>query len=48
MVIRGYLTGHAWLTYKLGKRVLCGESMPDGMREHDAFPEPIITPATKA
>jgi phosphoribosylaminoimidazole-succinocarboxamide synthase len=48
MVIRGYLTGHAWRTYKLGKRVLCGESMPDGMREHDAFPEPIITPATKA
>jgi phosphoribosylaminoimidazole-succinocarboxamide synthase len=48
MVIRGYLTGHAWRTYKSGKRVLCGESMPDGMREHDAFPEPIITPATKA
>lgn len=48
MVIRGYLTGHAWRTYKNGKRVLCGELMPNGMREHDPFPEPIITPATKA
>lgn len=48
MVIRGYLTGHAWRTYKSGARSLCGESMPEGMNEHDAFPVPIITPATKA
>jgi phosphoribosylaminoimidazole-succinocarboxamide synthase len=48
MVIRGYLTGHAWREYKSGQRVLCGVSMPDGMKEHDRFPEPIITPATKA
>ncbi|MAI22778.1 MAG: phosphoribosylaminoimidazolesuccinocarboxamide synthase [Crocinitomicaceae bacterium] len=48
MVIRGYLTGHAWRTYSSGKRVLCGEAMPDGMQEHDRFPQPIITPATKA
>ncbi len=48
MVIRGYLTGHAWRTYKSGKRVLCGVQMPDGMKEHQKFPEPIITPSTKA
>lgn len=48
MVIRGYLTGHAWRTYNSGLRTLCGVPMPEGMREHDAFPEPIITPATKA
>ncbi len=48
MVIRGYLTGHAWRTYKSGNRTLCGESMPEGMKEHDAFETPIITPATKA
>lgn len=48
MVIRGYLTGHAWRTYKSGKRVLCGVTLPEGMKEHDAFPQPIITPATKA
>ncbi|WP_306643896.1 phosphoribosylaminoimidazolesuccinocarboxamide synthase [Sanyastnella coralliicola] len=48
MVIRGYLTGHAWRTYKSGKRTLCGVTMPEGMKEHDRFPEPIITPATKA
>ncbi|MFT5834136.1 MAG: phosphoribosylaminoimidazole-succinocarboxamide synthase [Cognaticolwellia sp.] len=48
MVIRGYLTGHAWREYKSGKRVLCGVTMPEGMKEHDKFPEPIITPATKA
>lgn len=48
MVIRGYLTGHAWRTYKGGQRTLCGAQMPDGMKEHQAFPEPIITPATKA
>jgi len=48
MVIRGYLTGHAWREYKAGKRTLCGVSMPEGMKEHDRFPSPIITPATKA
>ena len=48
MVIRGYLSGHAWREYKEGKRMLCGVSMPDGMKENDKFPEPIITPTTKA
>lgn len=48
MVIRGYLSGHAAREYKLGKRELCGVKMPDGMKENDAFPEPIITPSTKA
>ncbi|MGB0424778.1 MAG: phosphoribosylaminoimidazolesuccinocarboxamide synthase, partial [Flavobacteriales bacterium] len=48
MVIRGYLTGHAWRTYKNGGRVLCGVQLPEGMKEHDKFPEPIITPSTKA
>lgn len=48
MVIRGYLTGHAWRTYRSGARTLCGETMPDGMKEHDRFPTPLITPATKA
>jgi len=48
MVIRGYLTGHAWREYRSGKRILCGVTMPEGMKENDAFPEPIITPATKA
>lgn len=48
MVIRGYLSGHAAREYKAGKRILCGESMPEGMNENDKFPEPIITPATKA
>ncbi len=48
MVIRGYLAGHAWRTYKSGERILCGVQMPDGMKEGDKFPEPIITPATKA
>ena len=48
MVIRGYCTGHAWREYRSGKRVLCGVDMPEGIREHDRFPEPIITPATKA
>jgi phosphoribosylaminoimidazole-succinocarboxamide synthase len=48
VVIRGYLTGHAWREYKAGKRTLCGADMPAGMREHEAFPKPIITPATKA
>lgn len=48
MVIRGYLTGHAWREYKAGKRTLCGVPMPDGMKENDKFPEPLITPTTKA
>lgn len=48
MVIRGYLSGHAAREYKAGKRMLCGVPMPEGMKENDAFPEPIITPATKA
>src|SRR5687767_13463624 len=48
MVIRGYLTGHAWREYKSGKRMLCGVPMPEGLNENDPFPEPIITPATKA
>jgi phosphoribosylaminoimidazole-succinocarboxamide synthase len=48
MVIRGYLTGHAWRTYNSGKRELCGVPLPEGMKEHDLFPQPIITPATKA
>jgi len=48
MVIRGYLVGHAWREYKAGKRLLCGVPLPEGMRENDPFPEPIITPATKA
>lgn len=48
MVIRGYLSGHAARQYKAGHRLLCGVTMPDGMKENDAFPEPIITPATKA
>lgn len=48
MVVRGNLTGHAWRTYSSGKRVLCGASMPDGMKENDYFPTPIITPSTKA
>lgn len=48
MVIRGYLSGHAWREYKSGKRVICGVSMPDGMKENDKFPTPLITPTTKA
>jgi len=48
MVIRAYVTGHAWREYRDGKRVLCGESLPEGLREHDRLPVPIITPATKA
>lgn len=48
MVVRGNLTGHAWRTYTSGMRVLCGVKMPDGMKENDAFPYPIITPSTKA
>jgi phosphoribosylaminoimidazole-succinocarboxamide synthase len=48
MVIRGNLTGHAWRTYHSGNTTLCGIIMPDGMKENDFFPEPIITPSTKA
>ncbi|PJB16420.1 MAG: phosphoribosylaminoimidazolesuccinocarboxamide synthase [Flavobacteriales bacterium CG_4_9_14_3_um_filter_32_8] len=48
MVIRGYLSGHAWREYQEGKRMLCGVVMPNGMKENDKFPEPIITPTTKA
>ena len=48
MVVRGHLAGHAWREYAAGKRVLCGVPMPDGMHEADRFPNPIITPATKA
>jgi phosphoribosylaminoimidazole-succinocarboxamide synthase len=48
MVIRGYMSGHAAREYKAGKRMICGVPMPEGMKENDAFPEPIITPATKA
>lgn len=48
MVIRGYLAGHAWREYRDGKRMLCGVPMPDGLKENDKLPEPIITPTTKA
>ena len=48
MVVRGNLTGHAWRTYSSGKKELCGVSMPEGMKENDYFPSPIITPSTKA
>ncbi len=48
MVIRGYLAGHSAREYKLGKRTLCGVTLPEGMKENDRFPEPIITPASKA
>ncbi|WP_299754976.1 phosphoribosylaminoimidazolesuccinocarboxamide synthase [uncultured Pontibacter sp.] len=48
MVIRGYLAGHAWREYKAGKRTVCGVQLPEGLRENDKLPEPIITPTTKA
>lgn len=48
MVIRGHLAGHAWRTYSSGKRTLCGVSLPEGLKENDPLPHPIITPATKA
>lgn len=48
MVVRGYLAGHAWREYSLGKRSVCGVSLPDGLKENDKLPEPIITPTTKA
>ena len=48
MVVRGYMAGHAWRTYKSGERILCGEVMLDGLKQNDRFPRPLITPATKA
>lgn len=48
IVVRGYLCGHAWRIYKTGERMICGVKMPDGLKENDRFPEPIITPATKS
>ena len=48
MVIRGYLAGHAWREYRAGRRAVCGVALPEGLREADRLPEPIITPATKA
>jgi phosphoribosylaminoimidazole-succinocarboxamide synthase len=48
MIIRGYLTGSSWRSYKNGKREICGVPIPDGMKEHQWFPEPIVTPTTKA
>jgi phosphoribosylaminoimidazole-succinocarboxamide synthase len=48
MVVRGNLTGHAWRTYASGKRALCGVELADGLKENDYFPQPIITPSTKA
>jgi len=48
LVVRGTLTGHAWRTYQSGKRILCGAELPEGLKEHDFFPTPIITPSTKA
>jgi phosphoribosylaminoimidazole-succinocarboxamide synthase len=48
MVVRGYLAGHAWREYKAGKRLLCGVPLPDGLKENDKLPTPIITPTTKA
>jgi phosphoribosylaminoimidazole-succinocarboxamide synthase len=48
MVVRGYLTGHAWREYKAGKREICGEPLPEGMQQHQKFERPIITPTTKA
>src|SRR5687768_3947108 len=48
MVVRGYLAGHAWREYKTGKRTLCGVSLPEGLKENDPLPHPVITPTTKA
>jgi phosphoribosylaminoimidazole-succinocarboxamide synthase len=48
MIIRGYLTGSSWRTYKSGARAICGVPVPDGLKEHQRFPEPIVTPTTKA
>ena len=48
MIVRGYLCGSAWRAYKNGAREICGIKLPDGMRENEKFPEPIVTPTTKA
>ena len=48
MVVRGHLVGHAWRTYRAGERTLCGVKLPEGLKENDPFPSPVITPATKA
>ncbi len=48
MVVRGNVVGHAWRTYSSGQRILCGVTMPEGLKENDFFPQPIITPSTKA
>lgn len=48
MVVRGYLAGHAWREYRAGRRILCGVALPEGLRENDRLPTPIITPSTKA
>src|SRR5690606_17671453 len=48
MVVRGYLAGHAWREYKSGKRSVCGVALPEGLKENDKLPTPIITPTTKA
>ncbi|MDA3854215.1 MAG: phosphoribosylaminoimidazolesuccinocarboxamide synthase [Bacteroidales bacterium] len=48
MIVRGYLTGSSWREYQKGERTICGVAIPDGMKEHQAFPEPILTPTTKA
>lgn len=48
MVVRGYLAGHAWREYQAGKREICAVPMPDGMKQNEAFPQPIVTPSTKA
>lgn len=48
MVVRGYLAGHAWRVYKSGLRVLCGVALPEGLKENDKLPEPIVTPTTKS
>src|SRR5690606_27076438 len=48
MVVRGYLAGHAWREYQAGQRTICGVDMPEGLRESERFPHPIVTPATKA
>ena len=48
VVVRAYLTGHSWRIYKTGERIICGETMPEGLKENDKFPFPIITPSTKA
>lgn len=48
MVVRGYIAGHAWRTYNSGQRIICGVALPEGMKENDRFPDPIVTPTTKS